>query len=50
MSMFQFHRSIKFFLQDIAEFGHAPLDPKQDTAFAIFLKIVIAACDKIPDG
>jgi hypothetical protein len=36
------------FLQDIAEFGHAPLDPKQDTAFAIFLKIVIAACDKIP--
>ena len=36
------------FLQDIVEFGHAPLDPKQDTAFAIFLKIVIAACDKLP--
>lgn len=36
------------FLQDIVEFGHAPLDPKQDTAFAIFLKIVIAACDNFP--
>lgn len=36
------------FLQDIAKFGHEPLDPKQDTAFAIFLKIVIAACDKLP--
>lgn len=36
------------FLQDIIEFGRAPLDPRQDTAFAIFLKIVIAACDKLP--
>ncbi|GAA5990379.1 hypothetical protein JCM10908_007345 [Rhodotorula pacifica] len=36
------------FLQDIAEFDHLRLDPVQDTAFVIFLKLVISACRRLP--
>ncbi|GAA5862088.1 hypothetical protein JCM3774_006171 [Rhodotorula dairenensis] len=36
------------FLQDIVDFEHVSLDPTQDTAFTIFLKIVIRACGALP--
>ncbi|BGP19854.1 hypothetical protein JCM10213v2_007985 [Rhodosporidiobolus nylandii] len=41
---------IPAFLQNLAEFGDVRLDPSADTAFSIFLKLVIAAARTIPSS
>ncbi|GAA5888347.1 hypothetical protein JCM6882_008588 [Rhodosporidiobolus microsporus] len=41
---------IPSFLQNLAEFDNVRLEPSSDTAFSIFLKLVIAAANAIPSS